>query len=184
MARRARERRRRSATSTRFAASWLVARSFDRHTFDLLDRRRHDGRRAARRRRTSSRSAASSICRDCRRASWPDRTTASRGCIYYRRIGRGGEGVLDLPAYAGVSLEAGNTWIDREDVSFGDLRKDASLFFGARYAARTGVPRDRLRRGRRQGVLSVPGQDVLSEALSGLATGGSADGRRCGLTSR
>ena len=38
--------------------------------------------------------------------------------------------MLDLPAYAGVSLEAGNTWLDREDVSFGDLRKDASLFFG------------------------------------------------------
>jgi NTE family protein len=50
--------------------------------------------------------------------------------MYYRRIGRGGEGVLDLPAYAGVSFEAGNTWMDRKDMSFGDLRKNASLFFG------------------------------------------------------
>lgn len=50
--------------------------------------------------------------------------------IYYRKIGRGGSGVLDLPAYAGVSLEAGNTWLDRSDMSFGDLRKDASVFFG------------------------------------------------------
>jgi NTE family protein len=50
--------------------------------------------------------------------------------IYYRRIGRGGQGVLDLPAYAGVSLEAGNTWMDRSEMSFGDTRKDASLFFG------------------------------------------------------
>lgn len=50
--------------------------------------------------------------------------------IYYRKIGRGGAGVLDLPAYVGVSLEAGNTWLDRDDVSFGDLRKDGSLFFG------------------------------------------------------
>ncbi len=38
--------------------------------------------------------------------------------------------MLDLPAYAGVSLEAGNTWVDRKDVSFGDLRMNASLFFG------------------------------------------------------
>ena len=49
--------------------------------------------------------------------------------IYYRRVGRGGEGVLDLPAYAGVSLEAGNTWTDRKDM-FGDLRMNGSLFFG------------------------------------------------------
>jgi NTE family protein len=49
--------------------------------------------------------------------------------IYYRRVGRGGEGVLDLPAYAGVSLEAGNTWLDRKDM-FGDLRMNGSLFFG------------------------------------------------------
>jgi NTE family protein len=50
--------------------------------------------------------------------------------IYYRKIGRGGSGVLDLPAYAGISLEAGNTWADKTDASFGNLRKDASLFFG------------------------------------------------------
>ena len=49
--------------------------------------------------------------------------------IYYRRIGRGGEGVLDLPAYAGVSLEAGNTWLERKDM-FGDPRMNGSLFFG------------------------------------------------------
>lgn len=50
--------------------------------------------------------------------------------MYYRRIGRGGEGVLDLPAYAGISLEAGNTWASRSDASFGDLRRNGSLFFG------------------------------------------------------
>jgi NTE family protein len=49
--------------------------------------------------------------------------------IYYRRIGRGGEGVLDLPAYAGVSLEAGNTWLERDDM-FTDLRMNGSVFFG------------------------------------------------------
>jgi NTE family protein len=50
--------------------------------------------------------------------------------IYYRKIGRGGSGVLDLPAYAGISLEAGNTWANKNEASFGDLRKDASVFFG------------------------------------------------------
>jgi NTE family protein len=50
--------------------------------------------------------------------------------MYYRRIGRGGEGVLDLPVYAGVSFEAGNTWLDRKDASFGNLRKNGSLFLG------------------------------------------------------
>jgi len=38
--------------------------------------------------------------------------------------------VLDLPAYAGFSLEAGNAWMDTHDISTGDLHKDASLFFG------------------------------------------------------
>lgn len=50
--------------------------------------------------------------------------------LYYRKIGRGGSGVLDLPAYAGISLEAGNTWLSKSDASFGDLRKDGSVFFG------------------------------------------------------
>jgi NTE family protein len=50
--------------------------------------------------------------------------------IYYRKVGRGGSGVLDLPAYLGVSLEAGNTWQTRDKISTGDLHKDMSLFFG------------------------------------------------------
>ncbi len=50
--------------------------------------------------------------------------------IYYRKIGRGGSGVLDLPAYVGLSLETGNVWQDRREISTGDLRKDGSIFFG------------------------------------------------------
>lgn len=50
--------------------------------------------------------------------------------LYYKRVGRGGSGVLDLPAYAGLSLEAGNTWLDRSDMSVDDLRTNGSLFFG------------------------------------------------------
>ena len=48
--------------------------------------------------------------------------------IYFRKIGRGGEGFFEFPAYIGMSLEIGNTWQQRSDVSFGSARKDASLF--------------------------------------------------------
>ena len=51
--------------------------------------------------------------------------------ILYRQIGRGGSGVLDFPAYAGISFEAGNTWQDRSDAELGDLKLDGSLFLGA-----------------------------------------------------
>jgi NTE family protein len=48
--------------------------------------------------------------------------------IYFRRISRGGEGFFEFPAYVGMSLEAGNTWEDRGQISFGSARKDGSLF--------------------------------------------------------
>ncbi len=50
--------------------------------------------------------------------------------LYYRQIGRGGEGFLNVPAYAGLSLELGNVWQDRSDISVGSARRNASLFFG------------------------------------------------------
>jgi NTE family protein len=49
--------------------------------------------------------------------------------IYFRKIGRGGEGFFDVPAYVGMSLEAGNVWQQRGDISFGGARKDGALFF-------------------------------------------------------
>jgi NTE family protein len=48
--------------------------------------------------------------------------------IYFRKIGRGGEGFFEFPAYIGASLEVGNTWQHRGDMSFASARKDASLF--------------------------------------------------------
>jgi NTE family protein len=48
--------------------------------------------------------------------------------IYFRKIGRGGEGFFEFPAYIGMSLEAGNTWQHRGDINFGSAHKDASLF--------------------------------------------------------
>lgn len=50
--------------------------------------------------------------------------------LYYRQIGRGGEGFLNVPAYAGLSLEVGNVWQDRGDISLGSALKQGSLFFG------------------------------------------------------
>jgi NTE family protein len=50
--------------------------------------------------------------------------------LFYKQIGRGGPGYLDVPTYLGVSFEAGNVWEHRGDVSFGSLRHDASVFLG------------------------------------------------------
>lgn len=50
--------------------------------------------------------------------------------LYYRQIGRGGEGFLNVPAYAGLSFEVGNVWEDRSDISLGSSLKQGSLFFG------------------------------------------------------
>jgi len=48
--------------------------------------------------------------------------------IYFRKIGRGGEGFFEFPAYIGLSLEVGNTWEHRGDMSLASARKDASVF--------------------------------------------------------
>jgi NTE family protein len=50
--------------------------------------------------------------------------------VYFRRLGRGGEGILNVPMYAGMSLEAGNVWEKHSDVSLRRTREDLSLFFG------------------------------------------------------
>ncbi len=50
--------------------------------------------------------------------------------LYYRKIGSGGEGFLNVPAYVGVSYEAGNVWESRSDASFSGARQNGSLFLG------------------------------------------------------
>ena len=49
--------------------------------------------------------------------------------IYFRKIGRGGEGFFEFPAYIGASFEVGNTWQRRGDMSLGSAHKDGSIFF-------------------------------------------------------
>jgi NTE family protein len=51
--------------------------------------------------------------------------------IALRSIGRGGEGVLNVPAYAGLSFEIGNVWSSRRDIDLGSTRRDVALFLGA-----------------------------------------------------
>jgi NTE family protein len=51
--------------------------------------------------------------------------------IYLHKVGNGGEGILDVPAYIGVSLESGNVWMQRSQMSFTSLRTDASVFVAA-----------------------------------------------------
>jgi NTE family protein len=48
--------------------------------------------------------------------------------IYFRKIGRGGEGFFEFPAYIGMSLELGNTWARRSEISYASAHKDASIF--------------------------------------------------------
>ncbi|HUE11758.1 MAG TPA: hypothetical protein VMQ54_12495, partial [Steroidobacteraceae bacterium] len=48
--------------------------------------------------------------------------------IYFRKIGSGGEGFFDFPAYIGMSLEIGNTWARRSEISYASAHKDGSVF--------------------------------------------------------
>jgi len=50
--------------------------------------------------------------------------------LFYRQIGRGGPGYFDVPTYLGLSLEMGNVWQDRSEASFGNTKRDASLWLG------------------------------------------------------
>ncbi|MDE2348702.1 MAG: patatin-like phospholipase family protein [Gammaproteobacteria bacterium] len=49
---------------------------------------------------------------------------------YLRKIGHGGAGLLEFPAYLGVSVEAGNVWQRRGQISYGGAHKDIALFLG------------------------------------------------------
>lgn len=50
--------------------------------------------------------------------------------FYYRQIGREGPGFLNVPTYAGLSLEAGNVWQQRTDASLDSAIKAGSVFLG------------------------------------------------------
>jgi NTE family protein len=50
--------------------------------------------------------------------------------LYYRRIGESAGGLIDAPVYLGASLETGNVWQDRSDMSLGSSQLHGSLFLG------------------------------------------------------
>ena len=50
--------------------------------------------------------------------------------VYYRRVGESAGGLLDVPVYLGASLEAGNIWQSRSDISFDSMRINGSVFAG------------------------------------------------------
>jgi NTE family protein len=50
--------------------------------------------------------------------------------IYYRQIGQKGTGFLDVPVYLGASIEKGNVWSSRREMSFGSAKTNGSLFLG------------------------------------------------------
>jgi NTE family protein len=50
--------------------------------------------------------------------------------LFYKQIGRGGPGYLDVPTYLGVSFEMGNVWAKRSDASFSNTHRDESIFLG------------------------------------------------------
>jgi NTE family protein len=49
---------------------------------------------------------------------------------YYRRIGSGQEGLFDVPTYLGVSLELGNVWERRSDISASSALVHGAAFLG------------------------------------------------------
>ena len=50
--------------------------------------------------------------------------------IYYRQVGRRGQGFLNVPVYVGASIELGNVWNSRHDISVESARTNGSLFVG------------------------------------------------------
>jgi NTE family protein len=48
--------------------------------------------------------------------------------IWYRRSGETGGGLFDVPLYLGASLEAGNVWQSRSDISLESLIVNGSIF--------------------------------------------------------
>lgn len=50
--------------------------------------------------------------------------------IYYRRVGESAGGLFDVPVYLGASVETGNVWQSRNDISFDSMHFSGSAFIG------------------------------------------------------
>ena len=49
---------------------------------------------------------------------------------HYRRVGESAGGLLDVPIYVGVSVEAGNVWQSRSDINLSSAHVNGSIFAG------------------------------------------------------
>ncbi|NNF52557.1 MAG: hypothetical protein HKN59_08985, partial [Gammaproteobacteria bacterium] len=58
------------------------------------------------------------------------RQLALASLVYYQKIAVARMAALNLPVYAGASIEAGNVWQNRDEVRFDDMRLAGSLFVG------------------------------------------------------
>ena len=56
--------------------------------------------------------------------------TALTRLVYYRRVSSSSGGLFDVPVYIGASVEAGNAWQSRSDLSFDSLLFNGSVFVG------------------------------------------------------
>ena len=50
--------------------------------------------------------------------------------VYYRRVSESTGGIFEVPIYLGASLETGNTWSDRGDMSFNSALVNGGVFAG------------------------------------------------------
>jgi NTE family protein len=56
--------------------------------------------------------------------------TALVRAVYYRRVGSSAGGLFELPIYLGASLETGNAWASRGEISFDSMLVNGSIFVG------------------------------------------------------
>ncbi|MCF8474432.1 MAG: patatin-like phospholipase family protein [Emcibacter sp.] len=65
----------------------------------------------------------------------PGQITGNHGgslaAVYYRKIAGGGSFLAQMPIFVGGTIEAGNLWNRRQDMSLNDLHWSSSLFVGA-----------------------------------------------------
>jgi len=50
--------------------------------------------------------------------------------VYFRQVSSSGGGFLQVPVYVGASLEGGNTWQNRDDISLDSMLMNGSVFLG------------------------------------------------------
>jgi len=121
-----------NATSDRFSADWLMARSLGRNTLMLWTSMgtRLDGKIPPTALQEFYTLGGFLNLSGLAPQSLTGPNYAIVRTVYFRKIGRGGEGLFDFPTYLGASFEVGNTYAQRGDIGFNTAHKDASVFLG------------------------------------------------------